>query len=118
MSEDEKLVDFSTLKEMLYGETKYMQEFADAAVTSFNEFQENYSKFLLIRDEVNFRKAGHKIKPVAQMLGLELILEEYEHAKTLIWDEKPDPYLKSSVDKMDGICKRVLAELQDVASLG
>ena len=74
---------------MLYGEEKYIKEFAEAAISSFSEFSENYKKFLLARDETNFRKAGHKIKPVTQMLGLEQILEEYEHAKTLIWMKNP-----------------------------
>ena len=114
MSNSDKLVDFSSLTEMLYGETKYIKEFAEAAVLSFNEFQKNYSSFLTERDEVNFRKAGHKIKPVAQMLGLQLIIDEYEFAKTLIWDKKPDGDLKTSVDKMNGICNRVLAELSDI----
>ena len=103
---------------MLYGETKYMAEFAEAAVTSFNEFKENYRTFLLQKDEVSFRKAGHKIKPVAQMLGLELIIEEYEHAKTLIWEDKPESDLRDSSEKMTDICNKVLNELAEVAAQG
>lgn len=114
MSNKDKLVDFSTLTEMLYGDASYIKEFAEAAVTSFSEFHENYTDFLLKRDEVSFRKAGHKIKPVAQMLGLEIILEEYEHAKTLIWEEKNDEHLKTSVKKMDKICLGVLNELKEI----
>jgi hypothetical protein len=108
------LVDFTTLTEMLYGEETYIKEFADAAVISFNEFKENYSQYLMKRDEINFRKAGHKIKPVAQMLGLDLILEEYEHAKTLLWDEKEDEELQASCDKMTEICDKVLKELSEI----
>tara|TARA_R110000868_G_scaffold304437_30_gene565552 strand:+ start:19501 stop:19806 length:306 start_codon:yes stop_codon:yes gene_type:complete len=100
---------------MLYGETAYIKEFAEAAVTSFKEFQENYTSFLMARDEVNFRKAGHKIKPVAQMLGLGLIIEEYELGKTFIWEEKSDSYLKASCKKMDAICNQVLDELKEIA---
>lgn len=118
MSNKEKLVDFSSLTEMLYGESKYIKEFADAALISFAEFQENYRTFLLKRDEVNFRKAGHKIKPVAQMLGLGLIIEEYEHAKTLIWETKPESDLKESSKKMDSICVRVCDELRDISESG
>lgn len=98
---------------MLYGEDKFIKEFSEAAIQSFSEFRKNYKEHLLFRDETNFRKAGHKIKPVAQMLGLDLILEEYEHAKTLIWDEKPDEDLKSSAEKMDEICTKVLTELEE-----
>ncbi len=114
MSNSDKLVDFSSLIEMLYGEKKYIKEFAEAAVLSFDEFHKNYTSFLAERDEVNFRKAGHKIKPVAQMLGLQLIIDEYEFAKTLIWDIKPDEDLKASIAKMDGICNQVLQELDDI----
>lgn len=98
---------------MLYGEEKYIREFANAAIDSFDEFSTNYSKFLLVRDETNFRKAGHKIKPVAQMLGLDQIIEEYEHAKTLLWDEKPDKELKASSDKIRGICDEIIEELKE-----
>lgn len=97
---------------MLYGEEKFIKEFSEAAIESFSEFRENYQKYLLARDETNFRKAGHKIKPVAQMLGLDQILEEYEHAKTLLWDEKPEQDLKASAEKMDKICAQVLTELE------
>lgn len=114
MSNQKKLVDFTTLNEMLYGEQTYIKEFADAAIISFNEFRKNYCLYLLNRDEINFRKAGHKIKPVAQMLGLDMILKEYEHAKTLLWDEKDDPDLQASCKKMTGICDQVLIELAEI----
>ncbi len=115
MSSKDKLVDFTTLNEMLYGETAYIKEFAEAALTSFEEFRENYSSYLLDKDEVNFRKAGHKIKPVAQMLGLGLIIDEYEKAKSLIWDDKNEDELKASCDKMNSICNQVLDELKELA---
>lgn len=98
---------------MLYGEEKYIKEFAEAAISSFSEFSENYKKFLLAQDEANFRKAGHKIKPVAQMLGLGQILEEYEHAKTLIWDDKPQEELETSAVKVQQICSDVIKELEE-----
>lgn len=100
---------------MLYGESAYIKEFAEAALTSFSEFQENYALFLKERDEVNFRKAGHKIKPVAQMLGLGLIIEEYEQGKMLIWDEKSDAEINTSCKKMNKICTQVLEELKEIA---
>jgi hypothetical protein len=93
---------------MLYGEEKYISEFSEAAVESFSEFNNNYKKFLLIRDETSFRKAGHKIKPVAQMLGLQQIVDEYEHGKTLIWEEKPDKELIDSINKIDANCQHQL----------
>lgn len=98
---------------MLYGEEKYIQEFAEAAINSFEEFSKNYKQYLLERDETNFRKAGHKIKPVLQMLGLEQVLEEYEHAKTLIWDNKPDEELIQSAAKVQKMCTKVIEELEE-----
>lgn len=100
---------------MLFGEAKYIKEFAEAAVISFEEFKENYTLFLINRDEVNFRKAGHKIKPVAQMLGLNMILEEYELAKSLIWEEQPDTKLGHSSQKMGSIIDKVISELKEVS---
>lgn len=106
------LVDFSSVHEMLYGEEKFIGEFSEAAIQSFSEFQKSYKEHLLARDETNFRKAGHKIKPVAQMLGLDQILKEYEYAKTLLWDDKSDEALRDSVQKIDEICAKVLQELK------
>ena len=116
MSDSKKLVDFTTLNEMLFGEKKYIREFAQAAIISFEEFKENYTLFLLKKDEVNFRKAGHKIKPVAQMLGIDIILDEYETAKNLIWDNNPEGDLKTSCSKMDEILDQVLEELGEVVN--
>lgn len=98
---------------MLYGEEKFISEFAEAAIISFSEFSEHYSTFLLNRDEENFRKAGHKIKPVAQMLGLQQVIDEYEHAKKLLWDESPKKELEISSNKIQNICAKVIAELED-----
>eukprot|EP00039_Didymoeca_costata_P021644 m.345065 g.345065 ORF g.345065 m.345065 type:complete len:116 (+) comp25710_c0_seq1:379-726(+) len=111
-----KLIDFTSLNEMLYGDERYIKEFAEAAVISFSEFKTNYSKYLKARDEENFRRAGHKIKPVAQMLGLNGIIEEYENAKTLIWEEHPETDLQASTHKMDSICTQVLNELENMTT--
>ena len=98
---------------MLYGDEKYIKEFAEAAIGSFTEFKEDYSKHLLVRDETSFRKAGHKIKPVAQMLEVHVIVEEYEHAKTLLWENKSDDELQASSSKMNTILEQVLSELKE-----
>jgi|TARA_R100000664_G_C2643712_1_gene67521 HPt (histidine-containing phosphotransfer) domain-containing protein len=111
-----KLIDFTSLNEMLYGDEKYIKEFAEAAIISFTEFKTNYSLFLQKRDEENFRRAGHKIKPVAQMLGLNSIVDEYENAKKIIWEEKPDSDIQSSIIKMDKTCNQVLNELENISS--
>ena len=98
---------------MLYGDEKYIKEFAEAAIGSFTEFKQDYSRHLLSRDETSFRKAGHKIKPVAQMLEINGLVEEYEYAKTLLWENKSDDELHASSVKMTGILDQVLNELKE-----
>lgn len=111
-TEDFKFIDYDIISELVFHEKPYIKEFAEATEQSFTEFQSKYRKFLLKRDEVNFRKAGHKIKPVAQMLKINVVLEEYEHAKTLLWDEKEQKELEKSADKIDKICDRIISELK------
>lgn len=98
---------------MLYDEEEYIKEFAEAALDSFSQFSKDYAKYLRIRDEENFRRAGHKIKPVVKMLSLDPILDEYENAKTLLWDNKPDAELEKSVQKMQQFCDKVEEELKE-----
>lgn len=110
------LVDFSSLNDMLYGDEQYIKEFAQAAIISFSEFKEHYNQHLKAQDEEKFRRAGHKIKPVAQMLGLQQIVDEYEHGKTLLWEEKSDKEIQQSISKIDDICSQVLRELESLTS--
>ncbi len=107
-------IDIDLIAELVYNDPKYIKEFAQAMEQSFTEFRDSYGKFLVERDEENFRKAGHKIKPVAQMLHLDQIVEEYEHAKTLLWDEKPDDELEQSAQKIETICTEIIEELTDI----
>lgn len=118
MSSFNKIVDFTTLTEMLFGEEKYITEFAEAAIISFTEFKENYALYLMERDEVNFRKVGHKITPVAQMLGLNMILEEYKNAKNLIRNENSDYEISKSLQKTNAILDQVLIELNEINANG
>jgi len=107
-------IDFSELSKMLYGESKYIAEFAEAAMSSFREYDEHYRKYLLNRDEENFRRAGHKIKPVAQMLNVHDLLKEYENAKQLLWDQEKDELLQKSTQRTSSVISEVLRELEDV----
>lgn len=95
---------------MLFGESKYIVEFCEAALDSFTEYGAHYNQYLLARDETQFRKAGHKIKPVAQMLGLDNLLEEYENAKILLQTESSDQFLEESVQRVDEIIKLVIQD--------
>lgn len=102
------------IAELVYNDEKYIKEFARASEQSFIEFKSHYGRYLLERDEDRFRKAGHKIKPVAQMLNIDVIVEEYEYAKTLLWENKDRAELKKSADKIEEICDKIILELQAI----
>ncbi len=103
------------ITEMLFDDSQYVTEFCEAGVTSFDEFIENYRLHLLGRNMEELRKAGHKIKPGAQMMGADEVVDEYEHAKTLLNDNAEDDQLEASVDKMEGICSTIREELTHLA---
>lgn len=110
-------IDKELISELVYNDEKFVIEFARASEHSFTEFRDHYSKFLLRRDEANFRKAGHKIKPVLQMLKLDELIEEYEYAKTLLWENRDQEKLKESADKITRICDIILEELKVITAI-
>jgi hypothetical protein len=99
---------------MLFGEKKYIIEFCQAAVKSFQEYGEHYEKYLLSRDEANLRKAGHKIKPVAQMLKLNNLLEEYEGAKLMLQTDVEEYLLRESNERVQDEIRIVIKELEEI----
>ncbi len=99
---------------MLFGEKKYIIEFCQAAVKSFQEYGEHYEIHLLARDETKLRKAGHKIKPVAQMLKLDNLLEEYEGAKLMLQSDAEEFMLRESNDRVQAEIKIVVQELEEI----
>jgi len=102
------------VSELVLNDDKFIREFAEATEKSFSEFKSNYGHYLLKRDEEEFRKAGHKIKPVALMLNLEVVVDEYEHAKTLLWEEEERDKLARSAEKIDEICTKIIEELRTI----
>jgi hypothetical protein len=108
------LIDIDSIYEMLFNEKKYVIEFAEASIQSFNEFSDHYAVFLLNRDIENLRRAGHKIKPVAQMLNVDQILVEYENAKRMLLNKKPDKDLRMSVERIQDICSKVVSEFEEI----
>lgn len=112
-----KRVDIKLVSDMLYGEVKYVNEFAIASIDSFSEFSEHYKRYLLQRDMDNLRKAGHKIKPVAQMLKVDDILNEYDQAKLMLINEAPDEDLQQSVERVTSICREVLTDFEKMAQM-
>lgn len=104
-------VDREKITNMLYDDEALVSEFAEATIQSFREFSQNFTRHLLSRNETDFRKAGHKIKPVAQMIGVEEVIEEYEHAKELLQTDSSDDHLRKSADRVNKMCEHIQKQL-------
>ncbi|WP_242978871.1 taurine dioxygenase [Rhodohalobacter mucosus] len=114
MSNQNPLVDIELISEMLYQDEKYIKEFAGASMQSFSEFREQFRKYVLARDMEELRRAGHKIKPAALMLNLNVIIDIYEESKTLIEEDAPDAKLHGVADRMDAYCNQILDEFSNI----
>lgn len=110
-----QFIDPEKITNMLFDDMEYVVEFCEAGVTSFEEFRENFSTHLLDRNMEELRKAGHKIKPGAQMMGADEVIEEYEKAKSLLENKASKEELVQSRDKMQYICKTIQSELSQLA---
>lgn len=102
------------IREMLFGEEEYIGDFCKAATQSFTEFQHDYGKYLLERNEKSFRRAGHKIKPVAQMVGADEIVDEYEHGKSLLLSEGSEKKLRESTQRVEIIVEGIIEDLNNL----
>lgn len=107
-------IDIDKIRNLLYDDAGFIKEFTDAASDSFKQFADRYETYLLQRNEAEFRKAGHKIKPVALMIGVDEVIEEYENAKELLHNNEPDKKLRKSADKIRDITEQVITELRDL----
>ncbi len=114
MDLNKQIVDKQVILDLLYGDEDYFNEFISVSIESFTEFKDNYRQSMRMRDMVNLRKTGHKIKPVAQMMKLDPILEMYEESKELLEAEAPDKQLSELMDKMNDYCEKLIEELRDM----
>lgn len=108
-------IDAEKIRNLLYDDAEFIKEFTEAASDSFRQFAERYEEHLLKRNEAEFRKAGHKIKPVALMIGVNEVVDEYENAKKLLHNDAPDEKLQGSADKVKAIVSEVIEELESFA---
>ncbi len=115
MEPKKPLIDRKLIVDLLYGDENYVKEFADASVGSFSEFNEHFREALQTNDEVKLRNAGHKIKPVAQMMHLDYILELYEQSKECINDPDMQRKTKDLIQEMNKYCETLLEELKKLA---
>lgn len=99
------------IKDMLFDDTQYITEFCEAGITSIGEFNQKFRNNLKEQDLEELKKAGHKIKPGAQMMGADEVVEEYEHAKSLLTENAEEHELEEVIQKMDQICTTIKKEL-------
>lgn len=110
---DSLYIDIEKIRKLLYDDPDFIKEFTEAATESFEEFIDRYETHLLNREEKEFRKAGHKIKPVALMIGVDEVVNEYEQAKRLLLNGEEDEKLRDSVNRTKKITDQVIQELHN-----
>lgn len=108
-------IDPDKITSMLFNDAEYVVEFCEAGVSSFDEFVENFRTHLMDRNMEELRKAGHKIKPGAQMMGADEVVEEYENAKILLQNEAGNNELKQLASKMQEMCLGIKDDLAQLA---
>ncbi len=108
------MVNVEKIRELVYGDEEYLKEFADAAVSSYTEFRDRYARAMDEGDLEELRKAGHKIKPSAQMLELEDLLDEYEKGKILLDKNSDESDRQQSVEHMTGLCNQIIDKMEEI----
>lgn len=106
------IVEKQVIVDLLYGDEEYVSEFASASVESFTEFKIKFAKSMQARDMENLRQAGHKIKPVAQMMKLDAIITMYETSKIMLQEEASDEEINKLVGNMNKFCTQLIQELK------
>lgn len=114
MSSGKQKIHRDMIENMMYGEEKYIREFAEASISSFSEFKEQFSKHLLNRDMENLRHAGHKIKPAALMLNLNELMELYKFSKDQLENSADRSELKKTAEKVDTFCEQVIQDFENI----
>lgn len=112
MASEKEPIDFQLIRDMLYNDESYVDEFSDASVISFTEFKNNFRQNLMDEDLETLRRTGHKIKPVAKMLKLDPLLDIYEKSKELLSGSVDQDLKKQYAGEMDAYCESILAQLQ------
>ncbi|NBC03285.1 MAG: taurine dioxygenase [Bacteroidetes bacterium] len=108
------IIEKQVIVDLLYGDEDYVSEFASASIESFTEFKTKFVQSLKQRDMETLRQAGHKIKPVAQMMKLDDVITMYETSKIMLEEEAPDQEIKKLAESMNEFCKQLIRELKQL----
>lgn len=108
------IIKIDKIRELLMDQDDFIVEFSEASIESFSEFSTAFSKYMKTNDLENLRRAGHKIKPVAQMLDAEQIVELYEEGKMLLTEDAPKAEILQTVDQVEQICSQIVDEFDEI----
>lgn len=111
MTPEKEPIDIQLIRDMLYNDESYVDEFCEASLISFQEFKDNFRQNLMEEDLENLRRTGHKIKPVAKMLKLDPILEIYEKSKEMLINGADQKLKEQYARYMDTYCQKILDQL-------
>lgn len=114
MDIQQPIIDKQVIVDLLYGDEDYVSEFATASVESFSEFKAQFANSLKTRDIETLRKAGHKIKPVAQMMKLDTVVTMYETSKIMLKEDASDEEIKNLAKNMNKFCTQLIKELKQL----
>lgn len=112
MSDRNNIVQFDQVNHILEDDPAYVKDFCGAAITSFETFKEEYTNSLKQKDLASLRKAGHRIKPVSQMIGVDQLMKEYGRAKKMLEEDAPDSELQKSSEYIQKLCDRIIADFE------
>ncbi|MGM0505754.1 MAG: taurine dioxygenase [Bacteroidota bacterium] len=108
------MIQIETIRSLLMGQDEFIEEFATASIDSFGEFADQLKIHLPARNTDAFRRAGHKIKPVAQMLEQEDLLNAYEEAKDRLRSEATDEEVQDSVETLASHCEEIQTQFRSI----
>ena len=112
MSTHNSLVQFSNISKMLDHDPDAIKEFSEAAQESFTTFQEEFERHLNNRDMQGLEKVGHRIKPIAEMLGVHQLIETYYEAKEVLRSGEQDD-IDASIEKINRLCDQIIDEFKE-----
>lgn len=112
MSNEQSLVQFGTIRDMLDDDPEAIKEFSEAAEQSFTSFREEFRMHMNNRDMESLRKVGHRIKPIAQMLGVDPLVNHYYEAKKILQSGSQEA-VSASIKKMDYMCNKIMSEFKE-----
>lgn len=110
----EPLVNRKMIADLLFGDEEYVDPFIDASVESFTEFRDHFGQSMRLKNIENLKSAGHKIKPVAQIMKLDPIIEMYENSKLLLANNATDLDITMAIDAMQNYCDELIEDLKSL----